>query len=298
MANVQSPPGLLSVYEVFNAIGIHQLNKEIKVRGFSTENQSKLKNPEDDYRMKYTLYDADNLSELEAKLKKSKFLTEISMYIIEVTVDREGHNRLLKINKKKCMNLEPNLDFIDTYKVMHSLRQLLSEKYLEAYVQHDYAYRKMPPGFWHYDHNWYRLLADGRLCDDSPTAGDTVVGSVYFKKEDVEHCLSINIDRQPSSPHNPQPFLIGNSQSLINLETYSTPWLQVLGAIYDEYGQDKLAQVAKISIETFITEYIKKHELDIAQSDVPFLAKFMRLAEQKDGKKYHAEQKLKKLHNS
>ena len=58
MANVQSPPGLLNVYEVLNAIGIHKLNKEIKARGFSTENQSQLKNPKDDYRMKYTLYDA------------------------------------------------------------------------------------------------------------------------------------------------------------------------------------------------------------------------------------------------
>ncbi len=166
------------------------------------------------------------------------------MYIIEVTVDREGHNRLLKINKKKGMNFEPNLDFIDTFKVMHSLRQLLSEKYLEAYVQHDYAYRKMSPGFWHYDKNWYRLLADGRLCDGSPTAGDTV-GSVYFKKEDVERCLSINIDEQPSKPYNSQPFLLGNSSPLINLDIYTTPWLQVLSAVYDEYGKDGLAKVPK-----------------------------------------------------
>ena len=86
------------------------------------------------------------------------------------------------------------------------------------------------------------------------------------------------------------------NSSLINLETYTTPWLQVLAAVYDEYGKDGLAQASKDSVVIFIREYIEKHKLDIAKTDAPDLAKFMRLAEQKAGKKYHAELKLKKLH--
>ena len=82
---------------------------------------------------------------------------------------------------------------------------------------------------------------------------------------------------------------------MINLDLYTTPWLQVLSAVYEEFGQEKLAHISKISIECFISDYIKKHKLDISQSDVAFLAKFIRLAEQKDGKKYHAKQKQQKL---
>ena len=85
------------------------------------------------------------------------------------------------------------------------------------------------------------------------------------------------------------------SQPLINLSIYSTPWLQTLNATYDEYGKDQLVQVSKISVEDFINRYIKAHKLDISQSDVPLLAKFMRLAEQREGKKYHAMQKAKNL---
>jgi hypothetical protein len=48
------------------------------------------------------------------------------------------------------------------------------------------------------------------------------------------------------------------------------------------------------SIECFIKDYIKKHELDIPPSDVPFLAKFIRLAGQREGGKYHAALKIKK----
>ncbi len=70
---------------------------------------------------------------------------------------------------------------------------------------------------------------------------------------------------------------------LINLDIYSTPWLQALDAIYSEYGTAGLAQVSKSSIELFIIEYIKKHELDIEDSDIPFLAKFMLPEEQQDG---------------
>ncbi|MEI6627821.1 MAG: hypothetical protein WCN27_00210 [Alphaproteobacteria bacterium] len=73
---------------------------------------------------------------------------------------------------------------------------------------------------------------------------------------------------------------VHSTSKLINLDIYSTPWLQTLDAIYCEYGKDGLAQASKSSIELFIIDYIKKHELDIEDSDVPFLAKIMLPAEQ------------------
>lgn len=71
---------------------------------------------------------------------------------------------------------------------------------------------------------------------------------------------------------------------LINLDIYSTPWLQVLDAIYNEYGTAGLAQVSKSSVELFIIEYIEKNELGIyiEDSDIPYLAKFMLPEEQED----------------
>jgi len=294
MANIYSPPGMLSVYEVLRAIGIYKLDKEIRMGGLVSENQSRDKILKDNYRRIYTLYDSHNLSELEAKLKKINFLRKKSICIIEITIDSLGRNRQVAIDQKNGIILGLNSNFVDRCKAMHYLRRLLSEKYLEAYVQHNYTYHKMPPGFWHLDNNWYRLLADGSLCD-GPTIEDAIVGSVYFKKEDVEYCLSIDIDEQPRNHPKPQTFLPENSRSLINLNTYSTPWLQVLNAVYEEHEKDTLAQVSKISVECFIKDYIKKHELDIPPSDVPFLAKFIRLAEQREGKKYHAALKIKKI---
>ena len=73
---------------------------------------------------------------------------------------------------------------------------------------------------------------------------------------------------------------VHSTSKLINLDIYSTPWLQTLDAIYFGYGKDGLAQDSKSSIELFIIEYIKKQELDIEDSDVPFLAKIMLPAEQ------------------
>jgi len=166
-------------------------------------------------------------------------------------------------------------------------RDLLSGKYLKSYVLYNYAYHELPAEYWSYDKNWYRLLVDGCAQGNIPSIGD-FLGCVYFKTEDAIRCTSIFPNKKPNTEH----FFSSHHSSLINLDTYSTPWLQTLAAIYDAYGKDELAQVAKSSIESFITEYITKHNLDISSSDIPFLAKFIRLAEQKDGKKYHAKRKL------
>jgi hypothetical protein len=137
--------------------------------------------------------------------------------------------------------------------------------------------------------HWYRLLVDRAACGDLPSIGK-FYGGVYFKEEEAKRCAVGDPLTQSSSTSY-------KSSALIDLKTYNTPWLQVQAAIYDEYGKDGLAKSSKEGIVLFIREYIEKHELDIAPSDAPDLAKFMRLAEQKAGKKYHAELKLKKLNN-
>ena len=59
---------------------------------------------------------------------------------------------------------------------------------------------------------------------------------------------------------------------------------------YSTY-QRKPSYYYKESIEAYINSYIEKHNLDIAKSDIPYLAKFMRLAEQKKGKAYKPKNK-------
>ena len=175
---------------------------------------------------------------------------------------------------------------------MHRCRALLSGKHLKAYVLNNYAYHELPSEYWDHDENWYRLLIDGCAQGKMPAIED-FFGSVYFKKKDVNHCIFSKLCLSSNGDEATKAFY--GSHSLINFDLYTTPWLQVLAAIYEEYGQERLARLSKISIEYFIEDYIKKYKLDISQSDVPFLAKFIRLAEQKDGKKYHAKQKQQKL---
>ncbi len=347
MDEVQSPSPLLNVYEVLNAISINKLNKEIiRRRQYFTDNQPVNKPQGEDFRRTYILYESVYFTELEKKLRKRKFFFDSAeIRKIEVTIDRRGCNRQFTTDTRRAERFEintncvaisgENQDFweegsrklvsetgsrtrlstseeitanrIEEDKIKRYLRRLLSEGDLDAHVWDYGHHHKMPPEFWHYDNNWYRLLADGKLSRGSPTAEDTIVATVYFKKDNVERCLSndmpnnmssnmsSNIEENLISYHKPQAFLPENSHSLINLNTYSTPWLQVLNAVYDEHGKNTLAQVSKTSIDSFMSDYIKKNELDIPPSDVPFLAKFIRLAEQREGKKYHAALKIKKI---
>lgn len=299
MDEVQSLASLLNVYEVLDAIGINKLNQEINVRRPYLYNQPINKPQGEEFRRTYTLYEYVYFTELEKKLRKRKFLFDFGeIRKIEVTIDGRGCNRQFTTNTRMAESFETSSN-CEEDKIKRYLRRLLSEGDLDAHVWDYGHHHKMPPEFWHHDNNWYRLLADGKLSKGSPTAEDTIVASVYFKKDNVERCLSnnmsSNIEKNLISYHKPQAFLPEKSHSLINFNTYSTPWLQVLNAVYAEYGKDTLAQVSKISIECFIKDYIKKHELDIPPSDVPFLAKFIRLAEQREGKKYHAALKIKKI---
>lgn len=245
----------------------------------------KNKNSKGEYYLSYTLIDSHDLKALESQLQKI-YPARISFIVIELNIYADGSHQVLKISQKKYFKVDFRYDYVAAFKVVHRLRYLLSTKLLDAYIMQDYIYQKIPPEFWHDDWNWYRLLADCSLQGNIPSVGDAY-GPVYFKKDEVDSCLSFNFNEQQDEFCHPS--------SLINLDIYTTPWLQVQDAIYDKYGKDGLAQAAKESIELFIEEYIEQHKLDISKTDVPNLAKFMRLAEQKAGKKYHAAQKLKKL---
>ncbi len=127
--------------------------------------------------------------------------------------------QLLKINP--TLKEYPDEHFLlqdtFTFTVMHRCRNLLSGKHLKAYILSDYTYRELPAEFWSYDMHWYRLLVDGAAYGDIESMGGKFHGSVYFKEEHVKRCSAID-------PAEPPP----SSSSLINLDIYTTPWLQVL----------------------------------------------------------------------
>jgi len=290
MANVQSPFELLNIFEVLNKIGIGPVSLEVSAEVDKARSDYK----DDDYSTIHTIVDTCDIKVLEYFLNEKKYPVNINLAYIRFSIHANKQQQLLQtgICTKKYLDDDSLLKDALTFITMHRCRSLLSGKHLKAYVLNNYAYHELPSEYWDYDENWYRLLIDGCAQGKVATIED-FFGSIYFKKKDVNRCVSSNLCLPFNVDEEPRAF--NGSHSLINLDLYTTPWLQVLSAIYEEYGQEKLAHVPKVSIEYFINDYIKKYKLDISPSDVPLLAKFIRLAEQKDGKKYHAKQKQQKL---
>ncbi len=283
MASVQSPPGFINIFELIFVEG----------KGLAKLDVSKVDNSEieEEKRDEFSLYKISDITStwpLEYASQKQDYPVQINLLNIKIATNNSEKYQLLKINptSKEYPDEHSIMQDTLTFIVMHRCRSLLSGKHLKAYILSDYTYRELPAEFWSYDMHWYRLLVNGAAYGDIESMGGKFHGSVYFKEEEVKRCSAIDPVKPPPS-----------SSSLINLDIYTTPWLQVQAAIYDEYGKDGLAQSSKDSVVLFIKGYIKKHELDFSKSEVRFLATFMRLAEQKAGKKYHAELKLKKLNN-
>ncbi len=284
MTSFKSAPGYMNIYELIYLVG-KGLSKpvisEITPAEFGKE-------ATDDY-LAYSMFDFAHPNIMDYLVEKQKYPLHFKLLNLKIAISNDQRYQLLKIDTVQKVypdQLSFMKDTVD-FMVLHQCRSMLSGNQFKSYVLSDYAYHELPPEFWSYDRHWYRLLIDGAACADIHPIGK-FYGSVYFKEEEIRRSINADLSTQSSSSS-------CNLSSLINLDTYSTPWLQVLNAVYEEHGKDKLAKVAKSSVESFISEYVKKHDLDISQSDVPFLAKFIRLAEQKDGKKYHAEQKLKKI---
>ena len=291
MTNVQSPPGLLNIYQLLATIGCTY----IPVQGFALIN--KTDHGYDAKQTTYTIFDIDRVETLRFFLDRFIFPFKTDLIEIQLAVyHKDGYQTLEKNNySKEYLAHDELIKDLLLFKAMHCCRSLLSGNQIRSYVLSHYTYHELPAEFWCYDEHWYRLLVDGHAQGNIPSIGD-FLGDVYFKEEDVNRCVDNNPEEFYSAVFSSVAALPKSaSLPFIDLNTYTTPWLQVLAAIYDEYGKDQLAKVGKSSIESFITEHVKKHKLDISKSDVPYLAKFIRLAEQKEGKKYHAEQKLKKL---
>jgi len=290
MANVQSPSGLLNIFEVLNKVGIGPVSLEISVEVDKMCSDYK----GDDYSIIHTIVDTCDIKVLEHFLNEKKYPVNINLAHIRFSIHANKQQQLLQtgICTKKYLDDDSLLKDTLAFITMHRCRALLSGKHLKAHVLNNYAYYELPSEYWDYDENWYRLLIDGCTYGKVPIIGD-FFGSVYFKKKDVNQCISSKLFLP--SHFDEETKVFNGSHSLINLDLYTTPWLQVLSAIYEEHGQEKLAHISKKSVEYFINDYIKKYKLDISPSDIPLLAKFIRLAEQKDGKKYHAKQKQQKL---
>ena len=287
MSYFQSLPGLLNVNEVLNLIARQTvqstLQNEFKILGWMTKHKNKSQDHLPHYN-KFTLMDAYDLKILEDQ-PHEKSLSKVHVTLVELHIFSDGSHKLVDIREKKYRNFNRTNDgSIAVFRIMKTLRDLLSEGKLIAYVQYNYDYHIMPAEFWHYDTNWYRLLAD-HYAYGNIASHENMLGVVYFKEEDLKRSVSRVNQEEQNSLSEFQP------SALINLDMYTTPWLRVLEAVYHEYGKEQLARVSKTSVESFISDYIKKHQLDISASDIPFLAKFIRLAEQKEGKKYHIKKK-------
>jgi hypothetical protein len=282
MASIRSAPGYVNIYELIYLVG-KGLAKPAITRISPAEFGKAIAT--DDYQA-YSMFDFAHPNIMDYLVEKQKYPLPFKLLNVKIAIRDDQRYQLLKINTVEKVYPDQQSFMQDTleFLVLHQCRSMLSAKQFKSYVLSDYAYYELPGEFWSYDIHWYRLLIDGAACGDVGSIGK-FYGNIYFKEEEIRRSSATS-----SSAKSPS-----TTSSLINLSTYSTPWLQVLAAIYDEYGKEKLAQVAKSSIESFSAEYITKHNLDISSSDIPFLAKFIRLAEQKEGRKYHAIQKLKKV---
>ncbi len=174
------------------------------------------------------------------------------------------------------------------------VREALARGTLQAYVSHEDAYQAVPSLIWHTNAHWYHLLAKGQMAAYIPKIlfEDQVQGTIFFKKEDADSwAFSMPCDQKevpPACPPPSQPSL--SEKSLINLGVYTTPWLRVLNETYQHYGKQALGKLSKECVEDFMKAYITEKSLDVAASDIPFLAKFLRLPEQKKGRAYQSNQ--------
>ena len=175
------------------------------------------------------------------------------------------------------------------------VRDALANETLRAYIYHEDAYKKVPSIIWHAEEHWYHLLAKGRTAAYIPSIlyEDQVCGNIFFKKEDADNWVS-----SPPSDQQDIPIAFENDletplseKPLINLSIYSTAWLMVLNEAYKQYGKEELGQISKECLEDFMKAYITEKNLDIAPSDIPLLAKFIRLPEQKKGRAYQINKK-------
>lgn len=287
MVSIRSAPGYINIYELIYLVG-KGLAKPVISRIIPAEFGKEIT---DDYHA-YSMFDVAHPHIMDYLVEKQKYPLHFKLLNLKIAIRKDERYQLLKIDNVQKVYRDQNSFMKDTleFLVMHQCRSMLSGNQFKSYVLSDYAYHELPAEFWSYDIHWYRLLIDGAACGDLRSIGK-FYGSIYFKEEEVRS----SVNAPPSQKSSPASC---NSSSLINLNTYTTPWLQVLNAVYEEYGKEKLAEVAKEGIQVFIDEYIKKHQLDIAPTDIPYLAKFIRLAEQKEGKKYHAKRKKSSEQNN
>jgi len=280
MLNLQSPPGYININELLKKVGTIKFQDDIDTDIFQKEVNTGPSFFQSDYSKEYELVEIKDLKTLENILQQEDNLSIAVINIISIYLGiyRSGGAEVSKTKHKEVNCSQGNIKkLFSILRVRHFVRKILSEGQLLAFFLCDGEYRAIHKEFWHDDSNWYRLLADG--CFQGTVKHITnhySKGSVYFNKEEAESCLSGKLME------------IKNKNTLINLENYSTPWLEVLNAIFNNYGKAQLATEKKEIIEIFIAEHVKCNNLNIAKSDFPMLAKFIRLAEQKEGKKYYS----------
>lgn len=290
MLNLLSLTEYLNIYELLHLVGSQKLQQTINLDRLLIKQPSQPSYIYDGYSTTYLVFDTDNLAGLEDCLKATtQYPISIKSPVIILKIYQTGCHEIVDIieHNQKYVDADMMAMDIHMFKAIHFVMDALSKGALKAYVMQNgypYHYYAINQNFWHIKKHWYGLLADRPLHGDIVSSGDIACsGNVYFKKTEVDKYLSPDVTDQSKKTNHAQPF--------IDLDAYSTPWLQVLREVHDRHGKDELGYVSKVYLESFISEYVQEHNLDIAKSDIPLLAKFIRRPEQKAGKKYYAEQK-------
>ena len=184
MASVQSPPGMLNIFELFIALKIAPITLRVSEEIYIARSNQEA----DDYCTIFTIIDTPDASRLEYLFKEKLYPAEVKLALIRISLFSNQQFQSFKIDpySKKYLDEDSLRQDLSTFLAVHDCRDLLSNKYLKAYAFYNYAYHELPAEFWFYDKNWYRLLVDGCAQGNIPNIGD-ILGSVYFKKEDVNY---------------------------------------------------------------------------------------------------------------
>ena len=292
MADFYTPPGWLNIWGFLDQVAL----KEFK----QTTDCAKFSEWESEFGGgclgSYTFVHLENLEDLKKLQKTVCFPVDISLKNLRITIPKQYDLKYridTNISKPTILNTFSDLLFWRAiFETRNLVRDKLASSTLKAYVFHNDHYKEVPSVIWHAEEHWYRLLGDSRVTAHIPSidAEYHTTGIVFFKKEDANNWVSSTPSDQQDIPAScgPDSDKPTPEKPLVNLCVYSTPWLAALNEAYKHYGKGELGQISKECLEGFMKAYITEKALDIASSDIPLLAKFLRLPEQKKGRAYQS----------
>ena len=102
MANVQSPPGFLNIFELLNEIGIAPIALEM----YEDVDKNDPGYATGDYCTLYTMFDFHDVWVLDHYYEMNKYPTQISLFTIQLKVHKSNGHQSLEINR--CVKTYPD----------------------------------------------------------------------------------------------------------------------------------------------------------------------------------------------